>query len=267
MPGPQSYSTREIVREGAQEVTEKLRQDLSRWSRFRRFVSLKPQIPCLDCDGAGKVQCTACGGSGKSAMVRDDGEQEACPRCGGQGSITCVECGGKGLIPNRHRKPLIAVLWVGGIAWAIILFELWGGDILPAQRAAVLQRGEHGRSVPVPPAGTSPTAPALPPSAGASSQGGQAVPAQSPQGGYGAPAAPSAPTHGNSVPSQGTAQYPPAAWHGNSVSPPPAGGATPGAYGQPYGATGYGGVPPYGTQRSGYGGGNSLPTRPGSYGR
>jgi len=265
MPGPQSYSTREIVREGAQEVTEKLRQDLSRWSRLRRFVSLKQEIPCLDCDGAGKVQCTACSGSGKSAMVRDDGEQEACPRCGGQGSITCIECGGKGVIPNRHRKPLIAVLWVGGIAWAIILFELWGGDILPAQRAAVLQRGEHGRSVPVSPARTSPTAPALtPPPAGAPSQGGQAVAPQATQGGYGQQVVPSAPTHGNSVPSPGAGQYSPT-WHGNSVAPPASGGA--GAYGQPYGATGYGGGVQSGAQRPGYGGGNSLPARPGSYGR
>lgn len=145
-----SRQSRDLVREGAQEVKEKLREDLSRWSRVRRCVSLQREIPCLACDGAGKTLCAACQGSGKSGFTTETGEADACPRCGGHGSVTCVECAGRGRIANRHRTKLLWTLWLGGIAWVLVLLQLWGRDLLPEQRAKLLQRGEHGQGVSAP---------------------------------------------------------------------------------------------------------------------
>ncbi len=272
MSGQPKWRPPAEVREGAEEVKAKLREDLSRWARLRRFVSLKPEIPCLECDGAGKIQCAACRGTGKSAIVTETGEQEPCPHCGGHGSITCVDCAGRGVIPNRNRKPLIWILVAGGVAWALILFQLWGGDILPEQRAAVLQRGEHGRSVVAPPqragggvgvaiprtqggGSTNPVAPAggvtyrpVPPAG--SGAGGGAQGAQPWQQGYVPGDNASGTLHGNSVPSSSGFAQPPGPYGGVPRAGYGATGAVPGS--------GMGGP---------MGGGNSLPTRPGSYGR
>jgi|GEM_PF-5634507 len=244
---------REVVREGADEVRAKLREDLGRWTRARRYVSLRPEIGCLACDAAGKIECTACGGTGRSAVVLDDGRQDSCPRCDGRGATTCVECAGRGMIPNAHRKKMLWLLAVGGAAWLFILFQLWGRDVLPEQRAAILQRGEHGRAVQAPP----PRAPrtgsnVIQPGAGGLPAGAQ--------------------TRGQFAPSSGAVPqgYPPTGSggtpHGNSVTfggtgVPRTGYAAPPAAGQGYGNVGT--VPP-GTGaavRQPYGGGNSVPSR------
>lgn len=258
-------SARDIVREGAQEVREKLKEDLSRWTRFRRFVSLSPEISCIECDGAGKLQCTACRGTGKLALVREDGTQEPCPKCGEFGSITCTACAGKGRIRNPHRKRLLWILGLGGVAWLLILFQLWGRDILPAQRAAILQRGEHGKSITTPPApGTHGSGVPAPGSGAATPAGrvGTSVPMASPMpgqpGGVAAPArnAPYPPGAPPVAPRSGGA-------HGNSVVAPPYQGQVPGASGYaPAPQVG----PPAGPRSGGWpiGGGKSLGSGAGS---
>ena len=131
------------VREGAQEVTEKLRADISRWTRVRRAVSLKPTMGCIDCDTTGKVDCAACGGGGNQKIVWND-EIQQCQTCAGTGQVTCSDCMGHGEVENVHRKKLKFVLVVGGIGWAYILFRLWGGDVLPEQQAKYITRGGGG---------------------------------------------------------------------------------------------------------------------------
>jgi hypothetical protein len=135
----------DVVKEGAHEVSEKLREDLGRWTRVRRAASLKPIVGCLDCDTTGKVACAACGGGGMQKLVWNE-EVQPCPTCEGTGQVTCSACMGSGHVENAHRKKLIAVLVIGGLAWAYILFRLWGGDILPEQRAKYLARGGGGGS-------------------------------------------------------------------------------------------------------------------------
>lgn len=250
---PDRSATRETITEGAAEVKAKLREDLSRWSRTRRFATLKPEIPCLECDGAGKIQCAACGGTGLSKLVLDDGRQEACVKCDGKGAITCVVCAGKGLVANAHRKTMLWLLAVGGLAWLFILFQLWGRDVLPEQRAAILQRGEHGQAVTAPAvgvqgAGRGVTAPVqggagVSPGGPASTAWPQPGQPQTPvgaQGSYGAP------------PLQPGVTTPSGMPHGNSVQPGtnPSGGI---GYGQPQG----------GARPGPYGGGNSLGMPPG----
>lgn len=145
----------DTVKESAQEVKEKLREDFSRWTRVRRAVSLKPMVGCLACDAIGKVECGACGGAGNQKLVWNE-EIQQCQTCAGTGQVTCAECMGRGEVENVHRKKLIAVLVIGGLAWAYILFRLWGGDILPEQRAKYLTRGGGGGATgaPAPTRGT-----------------------------------------------------------------------------------------------------------------
>jgi hypothetical protein len=133
----------ETVKEGAHEVTEKLKADISRIARVRRAVSLKPIVGCLDCDATGKAPCGACGGAGNQKLVWND-EIQQCATCDGTGQVTCAECMGRGTVENTNRKKLIWMLVLGGIAWAYVLFRLWGGDILPEQRAKYLTRGGGG---------------------------------------------------------------------------------------------------------------------------
>lgn len=241
MPNISRSDAREIVREGAEEVKAKLREDLSRWTRTRRYVSIKPQISCLACDGAGKVQCAACGGAGKSGLVHDSGEAETCPRCGGAGAITCVECAGKGSIANRHRKIMLWILGLGAVAWLLILFQLLGRDILPEQRAAILQRGEHGQALQVAPGARQEGAGAGI-TAGSPQHGASVNPGQTPgTSGY-APVPPGAPNpSGNSLP-----------YGGSAVSP---------GYGGPTSGSGRGIIGGAGRPS---GGGNSIPGPPGS---
>jgi hypothetical protein len=243
-------AARDTISEGAAEVKAKLRDDLSRWSRTRRYVSLKPAIPCLECDGAGKTQCAGCDGSGRSRIILDDDRQEPCVRCDGKGAVTCVVCAGRGMVPNAHRKKMLWMLALGAVAWLTILFHLWGRDILPEQRARLLQRGEHGQAI---------TAPA-PRSPG----GGQGVVAPPPGG----PAVSGSPMSGGAPPvQQGYGAQPPAgmtpqgaAYHGNSVPPGP-GAPMPGYRSQ----GGQGVTRPWGGNQGGagagpYGGGNSIPS-------
>ncbi len=236
MPNIVGSGARDVVREGAHEVREKLRDDLSRWSRIRRHVSLKPEIGCLACDAMGKIACSACGGSGKSAMVMENGAQEPCVRCDGHGSTTCVECAGAGLIPNTRRKVFLGLIIAGAIAWALVLIQLLGRDLLPEQRAALLERNDHGRSVTIAPGAVQRDAP---PS--------QAPPGRAVPTGQGQAHGPT--THG--------------AFGGQSVPPSPGtqGFAPPGGVSTRGGSAGTSSAPAgYGGYPSG--GGNSVPSPP-----
>lgn len=126
--------TRSTVSEGASEVREKLRSDLSRLMRVRRFATLKPTMGCIACDATGKIVCAICGGTGKSKLVLDD-RQEDCAHCDGTGRVTCVQCAGRGQVANVHRKKVLWLLVIGGLAWGYVLFRLWNRDILPDFRA------------------------------------------------------------------------------------------------------------------------------------
>lgn len=139
-------AAREIVREGAAEVGEKLKADISRWTRVRRVVSLKPMIGCFECDAAGKLVCESCGGTGKTKIQLQEDTPLSCPTCDGTGHTTCVACAGQGVVPNVHRKKFLWMLVIGGIAWVLVFLQLWGRDLFPAQMAKVTQRGEHGQS-------------------------------------------------------------------------------------------------------------------------
>ncbi|MCX6362101.1 MAG: hypothetical protein NT029_20080 [Armatimonadetes bacterium] len=142
--------TREVVREGATEVREKLREDFSRWTRSRRYMSLKPEIDCGECIGQCKTACAGCAGTGKGRVRGEDGSVPPCALCDGHGAVTCVACSGKGRVENVHRKKWIWLMGLGGAGWLLIFFQLWGRDILPEQRAAVLDRGAHGKAVTAP---------------------------------------------------------------------------------------------------------------------
>lgn len=177
--------SREAVREGVAEVREKLREDLSRWARARRAVSLKPMLSCMECDGAGRRACASCGGSGKG-RVGADGAAPPCVHCDAQGTLTCVECAGSGLVPNTNRKRLLVVLWLGVAAWVLVFLRLYlmEHDVLPAFRA---RGGGASTGVPrgaaMPGAVGQPGAPAAGMGPGAGGGGYQA-----PTAGYGAPA-------------------------------------------------------------------------------
>jgi hypothetical protein len=133
-------SARQTLREGAEEVREKLKADLSHFARARRAVSLKPTVGCLSCDATGKVACGTCGGSGHARFVMGE-EPEKCHTCLGSGHVTCVECAGRGWVLNKHRKKIIWLLAVGAAAWALVLYRLWGGDIAPEMRANLFKTG------------------------------------------------------------------------------------------------------------------------------
>jgi hypothetical protein len=134
---------KEVFREGAAEVKEKLRADISNWSKFRRFISLAPTMLCLDCEGTGRTHCTGCGGTGQQKLVWND-EISSCPTCQGSGSVTCVECIGKGRIPNKRRKMFLWLFAVGGLCWGYFLFRIWGGDVAPELNAKYLHGGGGG---------------------------------------------------------------------------------------------------------------------------
>ncbi|MGC8666533.1 MAG: hypothetical protein ACP5VE_00255 [Chthonomonadales bacterium] len=132
-----------ILHEGAQEVGAKLRADISRWTRVRRMVSIKPTVSCLACDGNGKVVCAVCGGTGKSKVILNE-VQEDCPHCNGTGQITCVECAGVGQVPNVYRKPILWTLGLGALGWLIVLWVLLGRDVMPEERAHLAGGGGGG---------------------------------------------------------------------------------------------------------------------------
>src|SRR5437660_11474282 len=103
------------VREGADEVKQKLKSDFSRMTRVRRAVSIKPTMGCVSCDASGKLPCDSCDGTGQSKIVLSGMDQERCHTCDGAGRVTCVDCAGKGILPNIHRTQ---ILWLIGIGLA-----------------------------------------------------------------------------------------------------------------------------------------------------
>src|SRR5438874_12406535 len=112
------------VREGADEVKAKLKADISRLTRFRRSVSIKPTMGCVACDASGKVPCTSCDGTGKTKLlIATEVEEERCHTCDGAGRVTCVDCAGKGILPNVHRKKLLWVMGVGAACWLIFFWQ------------------------------------------------------------------------------------------------------------------------------------------------
>jgi hypothetical protein len=130
------------VREGAAEVRAKLKSDLSRWTKARRAVSLRPTILCAGCDGTGRVTCATCEGAGQSRIVFGD-SPEACATCEGRGTVTCVDCSGRGQVVNAHRKMVLWLLVVGGLAWVFVLWSLLGRDVAP-ETVAKLKGGGGG---------------------------------------------------------------------------------------------------------------------------
>ena len=136
-------------REGAAEVKEKLRSDISRLTRFRRGVSLKPTMGCIDCDATGKLPCISCDGSGKAKVVLRE-EADPCATCDGRGYVTCTTCFGRGWVLNKNRKRLLWVLGIGGLAWLIVFWQMWSGDVLPEQVANLKGGGGRAQRSPAP---------------------------------------------------------------------------------------------------------------------
>jgi hypothetical protein len=132
-----------VLKEGAEEVGAKLRADISRWARVRRMVSIKPTVPCITCEGTGKVTCEVCGGTGKTKVILNE-VQEDCPHCDGTGQVTCVDCAGAGQVPNVYRKPILWTLGLGAVAWLIVLWVLLGRDVMPEERAHLVGGGGGG---------------------------------------------------------------------------------------------------------------------------
>src|SRR5437016_1121282 len=117
------FSPRETVREGAAEVKAKLKSDLSRVTRVRRAVSVRPMMGCIQCDATGRLPCASCDGTGKSKIVVGD-VADNCATCEGKGTVTCVDCSGRGEVPNIHRKKIFWVLGIGAAAWLVALWIL-----------------------------------------------------------------------------------------------------------------------------------------------
>ena len=137
-------------KEGAAEVREKLRTDISKLARFRRGVSLKPSMGCIDCDATGKLPCISCDGTGKSKVVLQE-QPEPCATCEGKGYVTCTTCAGRGWVLNKNRKKLLWVMGIGGLAWLFVFYRLWGGDVAPEQVARIRGGGGKATRAPVPP--------------------------------------------------------------------------------------------------------------------
>lgn len=133
---------RDVVIQGAAEVKEKLKSDLSHWARVRRFASLKPMMGCVTCDATGRIPCSSCEGTGHTKFIVGD-KPEACATCLGKGTVTCAECMGRGELPNVHRKKVLWLLAIGCLAWAFVLYRLWGGDVAPEM---INGRGGGGRA-------------------------------------------------------------------------------------------------------------------------
>ena len=223
---PSQSGARAALHEGADELRTKLRSDISRWSRVRRFASLKPVIQCFHCDD-GAIGCTHCNGTGRGKRSAE-GEPQPCITCDGTGSITCVVCAGAGEVENVHRKKIKWILIAGGVFWVILILQLAGVDIMPHWKAKIVERGEHGKSVATPSGGVSMRTRKLP---GASAPRGH-VPGVQPgvtQGGgpvqgatYGAPASAPVPATPQSglQPMQGGGTDGSQPQHGGGVSLP-----------------------------------------------
>ena len=143
------FLPRTTFKEGAAEVKDKLRTDISRLTRFRRGVSLKPTMGCIECDATGKLPCISCDGSGKSKVVLRE-EAEPCATCDGKGYVTCTTCAGRGWVLNRNRKKLLWLVAVGGLAWLIVFWQMWSGDVLPEQVANLKGGGGKAARPPAP---------------------------------------------------------------------------------------------------------------------
>ncbi len=140
------FTPRSVVKESAAEVKDKLKKDISRWTRVRRVASIKPMMGCVACDAAGHIECESCGGTGKNKVVLNE-KPEDCVHCDGKGQVTCVECAGVGLVPNVHRKKILWLLGIGGAAWLIVLWVFFGRDVMPEQRSKYLAGGVTGGTV------------------------------------------------------------------------------------------------------------------------
>ncbi|GAB4121982.1 MAG: protein kinase [Roseiflexaceae bacterium] len=109
---------RQVVYSGA--PIDPFLRELDRWSvqlpEYEPFIDAAPEsiplpgsrklVPCPDCNGAQKLPCRACAGSGTIARTRKvtepDGKQrteqfkENCPTCHGYGQRECTRCQGHG---------------------------------------------------------------------------------------------------------------------------------------------------------------------------
>jgi hypothetical protein len=65
----------------------------------------KSGYECNLCAGLGSIPCDSCGGTGKSAVVKDG----RCARCEGRQNIVCPECGGKGVEKGGLHIPEASV--------------------------------------------------------------------------------------------------------------------------------------------------------------
>src|SRR5687768_6877999 len=159
------FLPRTTFKEGAAEVKAKLRTDISRLTRFRRGVSVKPTMGCIECDATGKLPCITCDGSGKSKVVLRE-EAEPCATCKGKGYVTCTTCAGRGWVLNKNRKKLLWLVAVGALAWAVVFWQMWSGDVLPEQVANL--KGGGGKAARSP----GPTGAVANPGVGSSGRGG-----------------------------------------------------------------------------------------------
>src|SRR5688500_12308762 len=137
------FLPRTTFKEGAAEVKAKLRTDISRLTRFRRGVSIKPTMGCIECDATGKLPGISCDGTGKSKVVLRE-EAEPCATCDGKGHVTCTACAGRGWVLNKNRKKLLWLVAGGGLAWLIVFWQMWSGDVLPEQVANI--KGGGGKA-------------------------------------------------------------------------------------------------------------------------
>jgi hypothetical protein len=127
------------VKEMAGDIRESMRGSLSGVSRVRRGISLRPILPCIDCDN-GKVVCDVCKGTGKATVVWND-EVTPCAVCGGVGSRKCSVCDGRGFVVNTHRKKVLWLLILGFVGWGAAAYMIWGGDLFPESRAKLFKSG------------------------------------------------------------------------------------------------------------------------------
>ena len=66
---------------------------------------------CGTCFGAGKVSCSACGGTGRKSRFTGGGEVEinSCLVCYGSGQMRCDFCGGTGQVGFGGREPGVKI--------------------------------------------------------------------------------------------------------------------------------------------------------------
>jgi hypothetical protein len=77
-------------------------------------MSVRAAMPCVRCDGQGRLRCVACHGLGDDCDRCEEGEQK-CPGCEGPRSApslddicraaACGPCEGRGLLPGKLRLP------------------------------------------------------------------------------------------------------------------------------------------------------------------